>query len=148
MFHCRHCFTSTTLSMLRVQPSILSLCKSLQTSLHVLYFPCQLNAFWNVFFCWGLQFFVSSDPLSSSLPFFSLQSHLTPVLNLQFSPDPLWHDPPIWTSVSLPRLVTTLLLFPLSFLYAFLRYAQSISFHVLSYIQLHLHIRLTDLFLH
>jgi hypothetical protein len=53
MFHCRHCFTLTTMSMLWVQPSILCPWKSLQKSLHFLYFPCKFSAFWNVFFSWG-----------------------------------------------------------------------------------------------
>jgi hypothetical protein len=50
-----------------------------------------------------------------------------------FSSYPFWHHSPIWPSLSWPQLVTTLLVFTLSFLHPFLQYAQSILFHVLLY---------------
>ena len=139
MFHCRHSFTSTTMSMLWVQPSVLCPWNSLQKSLHVLYFPWKLSAFWNVFFSWGYnslwiltcspilfhvslsrailrQFWVSVFPKSA----LTSTSHS----NLDLL-NPVGHQ--------------SVILSP-AFLYSFLQYDQSILFHVLLYIQLHLYV--------
>ena len=47
---------------------------------------------WSVFFSWRYNF-VSFGLLNKSPPFFSIHSHLTPILNLHL-PNLLWHHPP------------------------------------------------------
>jgi len=59
----------------------------------------------DIFLLLALQLFMSSGLLISSLPCFYDHSHLTPILYLSFSPDPLWHHPSILPSVFLSFLL-------------------------------------------